>query len=219
MKDPLGQLRLRFADLRLVREHQHGQVYAGKEFSGAEVTVAVLGEAAAGDQDLRRRFADAVRLHQQGTGAGAPAVHAADLNAAVPWLATRDAGGVQLAERLLASLAGAAPFLDASPLPDALSTMERPGPVFPDPTFAGPPPASPPRPAPAAVPPPPVAPPPRPPVAPPPTPPLRQRRHPVPQAPRPPARSSGVPVAAIVATVVIGALFLTICCSGLISSV
>lgn len=113
--DPLGQLRLRFTELRLLHEGPAAQVYAGKDFTGADVTVAVLTEPAAGDPRQRAAFAEAVRRHSFVSRPGESTVYTADVRAARPWAATRQEAGLTGAERLLAEL-GAPPADPAGPL-------------------------------------------------------------------------------------------------------
>jgi hypothetical protein len=239
MDDPQGQLRLRFAGLRLVREDQRAQVYAGRDFSGYEVTVAVLAGAAA-DAGTRRAFTEAAgRL---ATGAG-PSVQS-DLHATRPWLAVRHPEGPARVARLVAELARSAPPAQSAPPAEtsvALAPLpvDPPLPVRPDPTFAPSPPPAGFEPVPG-LPPPPPPPPPSAPLAPTaaPTripapapqarPPSRQRptqrpaQQPRPAAsPRPAVRpgrspqSQQFPPAAVVALVVIGVLVLLSCVGSL----
>jgi hypothetical protein len=226
MKDPLGQLRLRFAELRLVRDGERAQVYAAKDFSGYDVTVAVLTERAALDQGLRRAFVEAVGLAR---GEAGPSVQS-DVHSARPWLAARHPDGPPLVRRFVADLdrhAGAAPAgsLTLAPLP-----VDAPPPVRPDPTFAPTPPPIELKPAtgpaaPAPTPPTPPAPThpaaPRPATRPRPTPPPvpAQRAGGAPHhQPRTPARpaSTSISPRAIITMVIVGAVVLMMCCgSGL----
>jgi hypothetical protein len=237
MDDPLGQLRLRFAGLRLVREDQRAQVYAGRDFSGYEVTVAVLAGPAA-DAGTRRAFTEAAGRLAAGVG---PSVQS-DLHAPRPWLAVRSPAGPARVARLVAELAGSAPPAQSAPTAEtslALAPLpvDPPLPVRPDPTFAPSPPPAGFEPVPRLLPPPP------PPSAPPaptatparspapaarPRPPSRQRpaQPPVPRpgptaAARPAVRpgrspqSQQFPPAAVVALVVIGVLVLLSCVGSL----
>lgn len=98
MHDPLGQLRLRFAGLALRTDSPQGQVYAGGDFTGADVTVAVLAEEIAADPDRKRAFGAAVRRLESEDPA---IVHSVDLYATRPWAAIRTAPGQPGAEVLL----------------------------------------------------------------------------------------------------------------------
>jgi hypothetical protein len=82
-----------------------GQVYTGRDYTGAEVTVALLNEPASNDPNLRNAFADAVWRHSVGSTAGQATVYAADLNGPRPWAATRVEPGLAGAEQLLVGLA------------------------------------------------------------------------------------------------------------------
>src|SRR5690606_34704318 len=117
MSDPIGQLSLRFTELRLLTETPHGQVYAGEDFTGAAVTVAVLSDAAAADPALREAFADVVWRHSPGAVPDHATVYAADLHAPRPWAAIRNPVGQPGAEQLLAGLGSASPAAPGSPAP------------------------------------------------------------------------------------------------------
>jgi hypothetical protein len=109
MSDPLGQLRLHFAGLRLREESPQGQVYAGTDINGSEVTIAMLAEALSTHPGSRNAFADVVWRHSVGSEPGRATVYAADLHAPRPWAAIRSRAGQPGAGQLLAALAGAAP--------------------------------------------------------------------------------------------------------------
>jgi hypothetical protein len=204
MKDPLGQLRLRFADLRLVGDGERVRVYAGKDFSGYEVSVAVLAEPAATDQDLRRAFADAAGRTR--TVATAPVQ--SDVHASIPWLAARLPEGEAVVRRLAAELDPHHPTMPAGSVTLAPMPVDvPPPPVRPDPTLAPMPPPVDMRPATVPAPP---APPTTRPVAPAPRPvgPPHQR----PRSPASPTKPSMSP-ATIITVVVVGLVVLALCCS------
>jgi len=211
MKDRLGQLRLRFAELRLARDGDRVQVYAGKDFSGHEVSVAVLAESAAADPGLRQAFAQAVG---RAGDTGGPSVQS-DVHAAVPWFAARHPGGPAVILRFIAEVDRHRPAMPAGSVALApLPVDAPPPPVRPDPTIAPAPPLidlQPAVPAPLA---------PNPPPAPQPPPPPRpvpaQRRasppSPVPRAPARVTKPSMSP-STIITVVVVGLVVLVMCCS------
>lgn len=149
MTDPLAQLRQHFSDLTLRQESPVGQVYTGRDYTGAEVMVALLNEPASNDPNLRNAFADAVWRHSVGSTAGQAAVYAADLNGPRPWAATRVEPGLAGAEQLLVGLAPSAgmPGSPAAGMPGSVPPMSPPIPgyqqEFPTPTPAPGKPASP----------------------------------------------------------------------------
>jgi hypothetical protein len=132
MDDPLGQLRLRFTGLHVVSESGYGQVYAGQDFAGAPVTVAVLSEYAATDPSMRRTFGDVVQRHSPGMVPDQSAVYAADLHASRPWAAVRNPPGHPGAEQLFAGL-GAGITPGGFPTPSGAGQPPAPGaaPAFP----------------------------------------------------------------------------------------
>lgn len=155
MSDPMSQLGLRFVELQLLTETPHGQVYAGKDFTGAAVTVAVLSEAAAADPATRNAFSDVVWRHSPGAVPDHATVYAADLHASRPWAAIRSSAGQPGAEQLLAGLGAAPGAMPGSPAQTPASGTPTSGspvpgpppptpPAFPPPTSpAFPPPSSP----------------------------------------------------------------------------
>jgi hypothetical protein len=215
MNDPLGQLSLRFAGLRLHQDGTRLRSYVGREFAGGPITLALLAPAAAGDPDLRRAFAEVVGRRSVATDQAVATVHDSDIHADQPWAAVRGLPGSADVDRLLAELGG-----EQRP-------RARP-PVMSDPTFALAPPASrapaaPPAPPPAFGAGPPAA-PPAGPVAqldgltPPPgpagTPPAPSPPG-GPYPPPPPPRDGHRPqtAAAVIAALVIGAFLLAVFCS------
>src|SRR5690606_12850377 len=141
MNDPMSQLALRFTQLRLLTETRYGQVYAGEDFTGGAVTVAVLSEAAAADPALREAFSDRVWRHSPGAVPDHATVYAADLQAARPWAAIRNPAGQPGAEQLLAGLdeAGAPPD---SPTSGSGASGPVASPAFPQPAAPAFPPAT-----------------------------------------------------------------------------
>jgi hypothetical protein len=124
MHDPLGQLRLRFAGLELRTEGPQGQVYAGRDFTGADVTVAVLADEAAADPDRKRAFGAAVRQRESEDPA---AMHSVDLYASRPWAAVRSMPGRPGAEALLAAVhTPAGGFESQDPQPSVFQPAAQP---------------------------------------------------------------------------------------------
>lgn len=231
MRDPLGQLRLRFAGLRLVRDGAHIQVYAGKDFSGNDVTVVMMTEDAGADPESRTALSNAATASE-------PTVVASDFHVGRPWVAIREAPDRAGLAHLLAGLGGEPPATSGAV----------PTPVLPDPTAAAPPPPgegppadgatvlapsplAPPTDGPLPPPPPQVEPPDR--IPPPPQTPTRpsqaQPTTPVPTAwspppgppPPPPVRpvsgqSTMTPGA--IAAIVIGVVVTGMCCVGFVAS-
>jgi hypothetical protein len=132
--DPLDQLRQHYSGLWLREERASGQVYVGRDVTGAEATIVVLSEQSATDPGLRNLFADVVWRHSVGSEPGQASVYAADLHAARPWAATRGAAGQPGAEQLLTEFGGMAP-------PPASPSMSPPMPPSVSPSM--PPPMSP----------------------------------------------------------------------------
>ena len=110
MRDPLGQLRLRYARLRSLHTGANAEVYVGEEFTGRRVTVVVLAESAATDQELREAFCRAA-------GALAPSRSALDDYVDRPWAAFHDDPHAAV-EILFTTLGEPAPELDAHQLED-----------------------------------------------------------------------------------------------------
>lgn len=109
MRDPLGQLRLRFAGLHAVHSGAHAQVYAGKDFGGRAVTVVVLTEAAATDNDRRAAY-------RRAAAALAPAQAALDPYVERPWAAFYDDPQSAI-ESVFAALGEPAPEASVSEAP------------------------------------------------------------------------------------------------------
>lgn len=150
--DPLEQLRQHYSGLWLREERASGQVYVGRDVTGAEATIVVLGEQSATDPGMRNLFADVVWRHSVGSEPGQASVYAADLHAARPWAATRSAAGQPGAEQLLTEFGGMAPPPasppmppPASPMPPSMSPSMPPGMGSPPPAAPGfgPPPGAP----------------------------------------------------------------------------
>jgi hypothetical protein len=127
MRDPLGQLRLRFSGLNLRNRTPHGQVYAGTDFTGAAVTVAVLAEDAANDPEVLAAFRTAVRRYESVDAAN---VHSVDVHSSPPWVALREVAGQPGAGQFLDAVAN--PAIMDPPPPPAVPTAPAPGRV-PDP--------------------------------------------------------------------------------------
>jgi hypothetical protein len=214
MKDRLGPLRLRFAELRLARDGDRVQVYAGKDFSGYEVSVAVLTERAATEPGLREAFAAAAGRAR----AASPSSTQSDAHAAVPWLAARHPGGAAVIQRLSAELDRHRPAMPAGSITLAPLPIDvPPPPVWPDATLAPMPPPIDLRPAAATS---PLAPIPPPPAAPKPAPakPVpAQRGARVPPAPAAPAaRAKRQLTPATIGTLVTIAVTLIVCCNAVL---
>lgn len=222
MKDRLGQLRLRFAGLRLAHDGDRVQVYAGTDVSGYEVSVAVPTERAATEPGFREAFA---------AGAGRARAAAAsstqsDPHAAVPWLAVRHPEGQAVIQRFVAELDRHRPAMPAGPVPLGPAPVDVPPPVRPDPTLAPMPPPLDPQPVAAPVPLGPIAPPPPAPAPPPPapTPPARRRvpARPAVRVPRAVASAGQTrqPVrTATIVTLVAIVMGLFICCNAVLPNV
>jgi hypothetical protein len=157
--DPLEQLRQHYSGLWLREERASGQVYVGRDVTGAEATIVVLSERSATDPGMRNLFADVVWRHSVGSEPGQASVYSADLHAARPWAAARSAAGQPGAEQLLTELGGMAPPPASPPMspgmPPAMAATAPPpfGPPPPAGAGFGPPPGAPggyPPPAPPA---------------------------------------------------------------------
>jgi hypothetical protein len=140
MSDPLDQLRVHFTGLWVREEGPQGQVYVGRDATGAEVTIAVLAGPLASQPAIRNAFADVVWRHSVGSQPGRATVYAADLHAARPWAAVRGQTGQPGAEQLLGAFAGTAPTaaMPVAPLPPPpppLPTGLAPVTPTPTPTF------------------------------------------------------------------------------------
>lgn len=104
MSDTSEHLWARFSDLRVISQTRLGQVYAGRNYQGDDVTVAVLAGSAATDHGIRAAFADVVWRHSAGPGPGQAVVYAADLHSVPPWAAVRGPADAPGADQLLAEL-------------------------------------------------------------------------------------------------------------------
>lgn len=246
MRDPLGQLKLRFAGLQPVHTGTRAEVHTGKDFAGRAVTVVVLAESAASDQGLREAYCRAASAVE-------PAQAALDPYAERPWAAFYDDPQTAVAA-IFAALGEPAPKWPAAPEgPASPVVAEEPGlTAEPEPSRplekpAGPEPSGQPEPPESEQPHPPVPPPPRtpppgpssgafphPPVPPPPPmPPPAQPSvvypapsSPYPSGPPPPPRpGSGLPAELtlppkMVGPIIVGAVLLAVlvcaCCSRLV---
>jgi hypothetical protein len=139
--DPLDQLRQHYSGLWLREERASGQVYVGRDVTGAEATIVVLSERSAADPGMRNLFADVVWRHSVGSAPGQASVYSADLHAARPWAATRSAAGQPGAEQLLTELGGMAPPPASPSIPPGMPPGMAAAPA--PPPFGPPPPAAP----------------------------------------------------------------------------
>lgn len=126
MRDPLGQLRLRFAGLRLVTSGARAEVYAGSDFTGRSVSVVVLTESASADREVREVCRGALAALE-------PQLSAFDPYVERPWAAFHDDPETVIG-RVFAALGEpvptprqgpeAAPVAKAAPEVEAVSVAE-----------------------------------------------------------------------------------------------